>query len=69
MSTYGREIDEILVEHPHVNDLAALIYAMSQDMIKENNEMIAIMLQKKIALSAPKACHIVSKTCMLKKGI
>ena len=44
---FDREIDEILVEHPLILWSKALIYAMFQDMIEQNNEMIVIMLQKK----------------------
>ena len=38
-----------------INDLK--IYVMSQDMTEQNNEMIAIMLQKIIGSSAPKTSH------------
>ena len=45
-----------------------MIYAMSRDMIEENNEMIAIMLRKVLAQVHQKHT-IISKTCMLKKEI
>ena len=54
---FDGEIDEILVEHPSYQWSQALIYAMSQDMTEQNNEMIAIMLQKIIGSSAPKTSH------------